>query len=155
MTKTTLVAACGLVGVALYLAGYLPERARRIQAETTLTALRADVDALETRRRLGLLLGHALMLKELVTQSDYGQAQTQSSRLFDALRDEAQRSQDTEVTGVLMTVLSHRDRVTAALAKSDPSVVATLIGIEQRLRAALGYPVMADPVPASTAHAPR
>lgn len=149
VSKTTLVAAGGLVGVALYLAGYLPERSRRVQADAMMTALRADVDAKESRIRVGVLLGQALMLEDLATQSDYGQAQAQSSRFFDAVRDEAQRNQDTELRGALMTVLGLRDGVTAALAKSDPGVVAALTVVERRLRAALGYPVAAERAPAS------
>lgn len=155
MSKNTLIAVCGIAAVALYLAGYLPERARRVQAEATLTALRADVDALESRSRVGLLLGQALMLEDLTAQSDYGQAQAQSSRFFDAVRDEAQRSQDAERRGVLMTVLGQRDSVTAALAKSDPAVVAVLTAVERRMRAALDYPVVAESAPASTTGAPR
>lgn len=149
--STTLKAA-GIVGAAAlllgYLGGLLPERGRRIDAETLaashqaeLAATRQELASVEGRIRVGVLLGRALMLKDLAAGSDYGRAQQVSSEFFDAIRSEAAATDDQARRAVLMSVLSQRDAVTAALAKADPAVVSTLTGVERELRRALDYPV--------------
>lgn len=134
-----------------YAAGYVPEHARRVAAETQAEALRADLaarhadlDTAHARVRIAALLGQGLMLKDLASRADYGQAQQASSAFFDAVRTEAHATSGATAGAVLSAVLAQRDGVTASLAKADPAVVDTLASIERRLRAALDYPIPAE-----------
>lgn len=142
----------GIVGVVALLVGYLggllPERGRRMVAETQVAShqaevasIRQELTSVEGRIRVGVLLGRALMVKELAAGSDYGRAQQVSSEFFDAVRAESTATDDAARRAVLMSVLSRRDAVTAALAKGEPAVVSTLTMVERDLRRALDYPV--------------
>ena len=147
MSRTAWIAAVAIVLAAgLYLAGYLPEHNQRVRAGAELQTVRADLSAAERRERVGRLLGQVLMLKELTARADYGQALRESSRFFDAVREETQSTSDGAVAkSDLIEVLAKRDAVTAALAKADPAVTATLTAAEHLLRRSLGYPVPAEP----------
>jgi hypothetical protein len=142
----------GSVGVVALLVGYvgglLPERARRMAAETQVASHQAEVASIrqeltsaEGRIRVGVLLGRALMVKDLAAGSDYGRAQQVSSEFFDAVRAESTATEDAARRAVLMSVLARRDAVTAAMAKAEPAVVSTLTQVERELRRALNYPV--------------
>lgn len=142
----------GIVGVVAllvgYLGGFLPERGRRMSAETQVASHQAEVASIrqeltsaEGRLRVGVLLGRALMVKDLAAGSDYGRAQQVSSEFFDAVRVESTATEDAARRAVLMSVLARRDAVTAALAKAEPAVVSALTMVERDLRRALDYPV--------------
>jgi hypothetical protein len=144
----------GIVGVVAlvvgYLGGMLPERGRRIAAETQVAAhqaavatIRRELTSVEGRVRIGVLLGRALMLKDLATVSDYGRAQQMSSEFFDAVRTEAAATEDAARRAVLTSVLARRDAVTAGLAKAEPAVGSALTMVERDLRRVLDYPVEA------------
>jgi hypothetical protein len=147
-----IVAGAVVVAIAAaYLAGYLPERASRVESEAQVAAVREQVaavqdklEAAEARVRAGDLLGHLLLLEEAAKQQDYGQALALSTPFFDAVRREAATTPRPELREGLNEALAMRDGVTAALAKGDATVVDTLRAIELRLRRALGYAVPAE-----------
>ena len=150
MSSTLRIA--GIVGVVAllvgYLGGFLPERGRRMSAGTQVASHQAEVASIrqeltsaEGYLRVGVLLGRALMVKDLAAGSDYGRAQQVSSEFFDAVRAESTATEDAARRAVLMSVLARRDAVTAALAKGEPAVVSTLTMVERDLRRALDYPV--------------
>jgi hypothetical protein len=132
------VAAVVLLGAA-YLAGYLPERSRRIAAAEQAASLQAAFAGAESRVRVAALLGQAITLKEVAMRQNYGQALELSPRFFDAVRAEALQSADASLRSGLEEISARRDALTAALAKTEPAVVDTLHQIEVRLRVALGY----------------
>lgn len=151
----------GIVGVVAlvvgYLGGMLPERGRRIAAETQVAAhqaavatIRRELTSVEGRVRIGVLLGRALMLKDLAAVSDYGRAQQVSSEFFDAVRTEAAATEDAARRAVLTSVLARRDAVTAGLAKAEPAVGSALTMVERDLRRVLDYPVE-EPGPGGSA----
>jgi hypothetical protein len=135
-----------------YAAGYWQQRQRLSRAEAERDALRQELDQAiavrdkaEAVNRLGRLFGQYLHLRDTVAAGNYGEAQSLSSAFFDGVRAEAERWQDGTVRPALEGILARRDRVTAALARSDPSVREPLEQIEHALRQALSYPAPALP----------
>jgi hypothetical protein len=124
-----------------YLVGYWPERQRRIERDQEIASLQARLAETEARVRLAQVLGDLLNVIDTIEAMNYGEAQRLSSRLFDAAREEADRTPDAAVRPVLQSVVQHRDAVTSALARGDATVHSTLRTAELQLRAALGYPV--------------
>jgi hypothetical protein len=122
----------------VYLAGWLPERNRRLAAEERAAALQVERDDAQARVRATMLLGDVLALEEVVANRNYGQAEQLASSFFDAVREEASRTTDDAVRGALNDVQAKRDAVTAALARTDPEVATILKAMEVRLRAGLG-----------------
>jgi hypothetical protein len=141
MTKTRLLGGVVLVAVvAAFLAGFWPERQRRTALETENAALQSRVSILDERVRVAQLHGALLNLIDAVAEMNYGQAQTQSSTLFDDIRAEAGRMQTQEFQTALGDLLASRDHVTALLAKGDSTVLEPLRQSERQLRQALGAP---------------
>jgi hypothetical protein len=134
------IVALVLIGAA-FLVGFLPERRLRLAAEQQSRTAEERLAEAETRIRIGQLLGDALMLKEVTSRQNYGQAQTLSSGFFDRVRETAADTRANAYRDALTDLLAKRDTVTASLAKGDPTVIEILRTIEVRLRRALGYPL--------------
>jgi hypothetical protein len=124
-----------------YLLGWLPERRRRLDAESRIAVLTVSLERAEERLRAGEMLGQALALKESAMRQNFGLALESSTAFFDRVRAEAGTNSDAQLRETLTAVLAKRDAVTAALAKSEPAVIDSLHAMEQTLRAGLGYPV--------------
>lgn len=139
--KLIVVVVAALVLLGIYLAGYLPERGRRGDAEGRAAAMQTERDEAQAQLRAARLLGDVIALEEVVRNRNFGQAEGMASRFFDAVRDESSRAGDAGVRAALSTVQSKRDSVTAALARTDPAAVDILHDIEVQLRKGLGYPV--------------
>src|SRR5918996_6347511 len=133
-TKALIASVAAMLIAAAYGFGYYSEHRPRRAAENQVAALQQRVTAAEARLRLGALLGQVLTLKELALRQDYGQALERSSQFFNTVRTEMLA--DVGLQERLNEVLGERDKVTAALAKGDPTVVEILHGIELRLRRA-------------------
>jgi hypothetical protein len=139
--KLTLLVVAVLVLGTVYLAGWLPERSRRVAAEGRAAAMQIERDDAHGRLQAARLLGDVLALEEVVKNRNYGQAEQLASTFFDAVRDESSRASDASIGAAMRTIQSRRDVVTAALARTDPAVVDLLHEIEVQLRKGLGYPV--------------
>jgi hypothetical protein len=140
-TKTRLLGGVVLVAlVAAFLAGFWPERQRRAGLETETAALQARVSMLEEHVRVAQLHGALLNLIDAIAEMNYGQAQVQSSTLFDNIRTEVGRMQTREFQTALAELLASRDQVTGLLAKGDSTVLEPLRQSERQLRQALGAP---------------
>jgi hypothetical protein len=122
-----------------FLAGYWPQHQRVVTLESEAATLRNRVAELDARNRAGALLGELLNLQDAVTRSDFGQAQQLSSTFFDEVRSLA-GSTVPPFQAELSTILSGRDGVTSALARTDDKVADQLEQIELQLRQLLGYP---------------
>jgi hypothetical protein len=140
-TKLVVFGLGALLLAAIYVAGWLPERNRRIETEGRTAALQVERDDAEERLRVARLLGDILMLEEVVANRNYGQAEQLASRFFDAVRAEGSSVSDAGIRAALNEVQGRRDEVTAALARTDPAVATILKQIEVRLRSGIGYPV--------------
>lgn len=133
-----------LAGVA-FLAGYWPERQRRLALEAQLTSMRVELEGAQTRVRLGGLLGQLLAAEDMVSAQNYGEAQALSSKLFDAVRAEATRTAAGSSKNALEKVVLMRDTVTASLTRGDPQALTQLREAESLVRSALGFPLPAVP----------
>lgn len=136
-----LVAIIAVVIVIAYLVGYWPERQRRIERDQEAVSLQTRLAEAEARVRLAQVLGELLHVIDAIEAMNYGDAQSLSSRFFDAARAEYDRTADAGVRSVLQSVFQTRDDVTSALARGDATVLRTLRNAELQLRAALGYSV--------------
>jgi hypothetical protein len=128
-----------LLGV-VFLAGYWPEHQRRRSAERESVALSTRMTALDDRFRAAQLHAELLNLIDAVEAMNYGQAQTQSSALFDWVRAESARTSDPTLKTVLGEILAERDSVTASLAKGDMTALERLHASERKLRTIMSAP---------------
>ena len=136
-----IVGAAIIVLVAIYLAGRLPERTVRVQAEQHVVELEARLAAAEALLRANRILGELLLVQDTVARRNFGQAQQLASSMFDHAGEEVTREHTSGVKGALADIQSQRDTVIAALARTDPSVADTLEVLETGLRTGLGYGV--------------
>jgi hypothetical protein len=137
-TRSRVIAAAGLlIIVVAFLAGFWPERQRRVALDAENASLRARVESLDDHARLARLHGQLLNLTDAIAEMNYGQAQTLSSRLFDNVRNEASRTRNRDYRAMLETMLAIRDEITAALAKGDPAALEPLRRTERQLRQTL------------------
>jgi hypothetical protein len=143
--KRALYIAVVVLIIGAYVGGYWPEHRRRTEAETQVRALQGQLNAADARNRLGEVLGRVLRVSDAVEARNYGEAAALSSIYYDRVREEASRAEPPDVKQALESILQSRDEVTAALARTDPSVAITLREQELKLRRALGYPVAANP----------
>lgn len=140
MKRAIFIAVVVVVGLA-YLAGYWPQHQQLTDARGQLSETQTKLAAAEARIRLGDVLGRLLALSDAVAAKNYGQAAALSSSFFDAVQSEASRASQPEVTATLQEILKARDRVTTAIAGTDPALAAVLKEQERSLRRGLGYPV--------------
>ena len=140
-SKLKIAGAAVAVVAAAYFVGYLPERSARRAAQTEAEELRTALAAAETRVRTAELLGRILLIRDVVSRQDYGQARQLSSSFFDAVRAEASTSPEPTLREALNAALGERDTMTSQLATGTPSVLDAIRGVELRLRQALGYAV--------------
>jgi hypothetical protein len=130
-----------LVVGAVFLMGYWPERAKRVALEGEVATLRGQLDEAGARVRMGRLLGDLLVVIEATNALNYGQAQGLSSKFFDGVRLEADRTPVPSFKTTLEGILRNRDGVTAALTRGDAAALETLRSSERQLREALSYPL--------------
>jgi hypothetical protein len=130
-----------LLVAAAYLAGYWPEHRRLVEVSEQVAVLQTQVGNLEARERLARILGHLLRLADAVEASNFGDAAQQATAYFDRAAEEALTVIAPDQKGALDDILRSRDRVVAALALNDPTVLQELRRHEIALRRALGYAV--------------
>jgi hypothetical protein len=143
MTTKRMAIGAGVVFVALlvaYVAGYWPERQRRVGTERQLADVRVEVDGLASEVRAARLLGDLLHITDAAAAMNYGVARDLSTAFFDAAREEAGRTTEPEVRSMLQAIGQQRDEITGALARGDARVVETLRQLETTYREALDYP---------------
>ena len=140
MRKKAIAAGMALVVLLLaFLVGYWPQSRARGRAEAATQTLRQQRDAAEARLHVAALLGQVLTLQEVVVRRNYGQAQELSSKFFDTVRQQAMSISDSNLRDGLTAVLGRRDRITSALATSDPTVAGALQEVELEFRRSLNF----------------
>lgn len=139
--KRAIPIAIFVVVVIAYVAGYWPQHRRLTDAQTQLQETQNRLAVAEDHIRLGEVLGHFFRLSDAVAAKNFGEAASLSSVFFDSVRLEASRADKADVRATLQGILTTRDRVTAAIAGTDPSLSTVLKEQERALRLALGYPV--------------
>ncbi|MGE0705923.1 MAG: hypothetical protein AB7F99_03970 [Vicinamibacterales bacterium] len=154
MTKTRAWLLIGIVLIAsAYMAGFWPERQRAREARDEVTLLQGRIAELEARGRLAEILGLLLRLSDSVVARNYGDASDQATAYFDRVSGEISASTQADVQTVLQSIHQSRDRVVAALARTEPMIIETLREQEHALRRALSYPVP-DRIPSTPAPDP-
>ncbi len=123
-----------------YLAGYWPERGRRLQAEQAAATAQAQLAEAQARLRLLELADQVLAAVQHLADKNYGLAREQASRFFDAARAELAQTQKPEVRAALEAALQPRDALIASLTQGDPAAAAALYGVLEKLRLAAGRP---------------
>jgi hypothetical protein len=123
-----------------YLAGYWPERGRRLQAEQATAAAQAQLADAQARLRLLELADQVLAAAQHLSDKNYGLARDQASRFFDAARAELAQTQKPEARAALEAALRPRDALVAALTQGDPAAAGMLFGVLESLRQAAGRP---------------
>jgi hypothetical protein len=143
-TVAVIAAICAVLGFAL---GFWPQYQQRTATEALLADMTSQAETLRgqlsqsaDRVRMSDLLAQYLVIKDVVTDKNFGRAQELSTAWFDAIRAESQRTPNAEFRQALDTVLSFRDPVTMALTRGDLGALGQMTGIEDALRAALGFP---------------
>jgi hypothetical protein len=146
--RKVLVVLIVLLVAGAFLAGYWPLREKLIQAQAEtvearrqLAESRTQLDQAEAKARLGRLFGQLLALEDAVLASDYAGAQALSTSFFNAVREEAGKTDDAAVRTALDATLMRRDTVTAGIARGESSVRDALVPIARELRRAQGYTV--------------
>lgn len=137
---------CALLGFAL---GFWPQYQQRKSTEALLAemtqqaeTLRGQLSQSTDRVKMGDILAQFLIMKDVVGAKNFGKAQELSTTWFDAVRAESQRTPNAEFKKALETALSYRDPVTVALTKADLGALGQMTGVEDAIRAALGFPAV-------------
>jgi hypothetical protein len=140
MNRIVLTTGAVLIAAA-YAAGFWPEHRHLVAARREVQSLQGQLDKVEGRERLGEVLGDLLNLSDAILARNYGRAAALSSAYFDRVRQETSRATERDAKEALNAILETRDRVTTAIARTEPLVSQGLRRQELTLRRALGYPV--------------
>lgn len=131
------LAAVVVIGVT-YVAGYWPERQGRLATVADLVATRAELERTQARNRLYGLQSRIVDLRAAVEARNFGAAQDQATILFDEIRRESDRPDQSEARSRLQAMAEARDDLTVALTQNDSVAIEMLHDITTRLREALG-----------------
>ncbi len=113
-TMKRILVVAGLVVLA-FLIGFIPTQIR-------MSRLQADYRECRLHRLAGLVMIEAQL-------SNYGIARERASEFFDAVRDAAAASSNSQTTQRLNTILARRDEIIADLTAMRPEVASKLRGI--------------------------
>ncbi len=127
MTKSVLI--CVIVGVAAYLAGFIPMSVRAGHLQAELREASADAGGAELRDLAALAYIEAV-------QKNYGLAMRTASQYFDRIPDVAAATRDPERRLRIQQLGQARDTVIAGLAKAEPGVLSRLEDLYIKTRAA-------------------
>jgi hypothetical protein len=138
---------------AAYAAGRWPERQRRLTLEGEAAVLRDRLADAEGRASLAAQLAAIRNLIDAAAERSFSRAQALATAFFDHVEESLAGEPEPGLREVFQAVLGARDPVIAGLAREEGDVVRRLREVEQRLRAAAGYPP-ALPAAAAAGDAP-
>jgi len=111
---------------AAYVAGYWPQHRQLRAAQENAAQVQQQLANAQTVARICRLENNLLALIGQTENQNYGNARGLSNTFFDDLRHEADRDQASPYKADLEKILTQRDAITAGLARTDASTVATL-----------------------------
>jgi hypothetical protein len=111
---------------AAYVAGYWPQHRQLRAAQESAAQVQQQLASAQTVARICRLENNLLALIGQTENQNYGNARGLSNTFFDDLRHEADRDQGSPYKADLENILTQRDAITADLARTDASTVATL-----------------------------
>ena len=119
--KRNLGIAAGVLCVASFLLGFVPQFQKAAQLQNQLRARDERIAGLERRARLsrGEELASRLYLE--LTRKNFGVAGQHATSFFDHIRQITNDGSHSAIRGDLNDILAKRDGVTAKIAKSDPA----------------------------------
>jgi hypothetical protein len=112
-----------LIAIAVYLCGYWPAKRRLDQAGVQLRQTSAQLSAAQEKIGIYNLQNVLLKLVANVSKNNFYEAQPLSSRFFDGVSDEVNRTGQPAIKGALEPILEKRDMVTSGIARKDPVTV--------------------------------
>jgi hypothetical protein len=115
--------------VAVFLLGFVPQCGRANRLGSELRQLRDASTGADLRDTAALAYLQA-------SQKNYGLAAETAGRFFNQVHNAVNQTQDAARRKALEELLAPRDRITAALAKGDPGVIADLQGLFVQTRVA-------------------
>ncbi len=135
MDRKTLLIVGGVLFLAAFLLGFVPQYIRVRDLDNQLGAARRQLNwerQASQMDQVGLLCGYIYLETNL---KNYGLASQYSTQFFDRVRVMMGQQPDSNRQAFLQTALAKRDLVTAGLAKGDPG---TLSAVQNLFYAALG-----------------
>jgi hypothetical protein len=110
-----------LITIAIYLCGYWPTKRRLDQTVDQLRRNSAQLS--DAQEKIGIYNLQNVLLKLLanVGQNNFDAAQPLSSRFFDGVSNEINRTGQAAIRGALEPILEKRDTVTSGIARKDPA----------------------------------
>jgi hypothetical protein len=119
--------------IAVFLLGFVPQCGRANRLDSELRQMRDASTGAELRDTAALAYLQA-------SQKNYGLAAETTGLFFNRVHNAVNQAQDAARRKALEELLAPRDRITAALAKGDPAVIADLQGLFIQTRAATRGP---------------
>jgi len=125
MKKVGLVVAVLLLAGA-YVGGYWPQRQKLQEAEKNRAQASQQLASAQTVVHITRLENDLVALVDQTQNQNYGEAQKLSSRFFNDLRAELDRSPNASYRQTLETIFAHRDAVTSGLTRADAATIGPL-----------------------------
>ncbi len=119
--------------LAAFLGGYIPQFLQVQRARGELAAARQQLSSCQAGTAVSQLKDTAAMLYLQATLKNYGTASEYAARFFQSAQQTASQTNDPALASALGSILQSRDKVTAALANGDPSVMPDLQQLLQKL----------------------
>jgi type II secretory pathway pseudopilin PulG len=125
MKKALLILGMVLL-VAAYLGGYWPQRQKLQEAEKNSAQASQQLAAAQAVVHITRLQNDLVALVDQTQNQNYGEAQKLSSRFFNGLRAELDRSPNAPYRPALETIFARRDGVTSGLTRTDAATIGPL-----------------------------
>jgi hypothetical protein len=106
-----------------YFGGYWPQRQKLQQAQQSSAQASQQLAAAQSAIHVCRLENDLVALVDQTQNQNYGEAQKISSRFFDDLRAELDRSPNAPYRPTLETIFARRDAVTAGLTRADAAII--------------------------------
>jgi hypothetical protein len=138
MNRKTALIVAGVLFVAAFLLGFVPQYLKAKALDTQLSAAHQQLNSeLEKSQmnELGLLCGHVYLETSL---KNYGLAGQYSTKFFNQVQTMARQAPDANRHTFLQQMLAQRDAVTAGLAQGNPGTLSTVQDLFQRVLQAAG-----------------
>ncbi|HEX4486622.1 MAG TPA: hypothetical protein VH088_10170 [Terriglobales bacterium] len=125
MKKIVVVLGILLLGGA-YLGGYWPQRQKIQEAEKNSAQAAQQLTSAQAVVHVTRLENDLVALVDQTQNQNYGEAQKLSSKFFDDLKAEIDRSGNAPYRQILDTILARRDAVTSGLTRADATTIGPL-----------------------------
>jgi type II secretory pathway pseudopilin PulG len=125
MKKLAVILGILLLG-GVYLGGYWPQRQKIQEAEKSSAQAAQQLTSAQAVVHVTRLENDLVALVDQTQNQNYGEAQKLSSKFFDDLKAEIDRSANAPYRQALETILARRDAVTSGLTRADAATIGPL-----------------------------